>query len=68
MEVGCPKQRQEEDQGPSHRPPNSKGEGREGIRDHRRLSYAEGGAVDEPCASPIPNGTWGITQRDDTCR
>ena len=68
MEVGCPRQRQEEDQGPSRRPPNSEGEGREEIRDHRRLPYAEGGAADEPHASPVPDGAWGIAQRDDTCR
>ena len=56
MEVGCPEKCQEEDQGPSRRPPNSKGEGHEGIGDHRRLPYMEGGAADELRASPIPDG------------
>ena len=67
VEVGCPGQRQEEDQGPSRRPPNSKGEGREGLGDHRRLPYTEGGAADEPRASPAPDGAWGVARGDNTC-
>ena len=60
MVVGCPRQRQEEDQGPSRRPPNSEGEGCEGIGDHRRLPHAEGGATDEPRTPPIPDGARGV--------
>ena len=34
-EVGSPEERQEENPGPSHRHPNSKGEGHEGVGDHQ---------------------------------
>ena len=59
-EVGSPRERQEEDPGPSHRHLNPKGEGREGVEDHRRLPHEEGGAADGARASPIPDGAWSV--------
>ena len=63
--VGSPRERQEENLGPSRRHLNSEGEGREGVGDHRRLPYKEGGAADEACTSPTHDGAWGITQWND---
>ena len=68
MEVGCPKQSQEENPGPSRYPPNFEGQGHEGIRDHWRLPCEEGGAADGARASPAPDGARGVVQRDGACR
>ena len=63
-EVGSPRERQEENLGPSHRHPNPKGKGHEGVGDHQRLPHAEGGATDEARTSHIHDGTRGITRWD----
>jgi len=67
-EVGCPKEGQEEDPGPSRRHPLPEGEGAEGVRNHRCLPCEEGGTTNEPRASPVHDGTRGIIQQDGTCQ
>ena len=47
------------------RHPNSEGEGREGVRDHQRLPYAESGTADEARASLAHDGAQSITRWDD---
>ena len=64
-EVGSPREIQEENPGPSRRHPNSKGEGHEGVGDHRHLSRAGGGTTDEARVSPTYDGAQGITRWDD---
>ena len=56
MGVGRPRQGEEATQQPSRRHPNSEAEGREGVRDHRRLPYEEGGATDGARTSPVLDG------------
>ena len=67
-EVGCPREGQEEDLGPSSRHPILEGEGAEGVRFHRRLPREEGGATDEARTSPVRDGTWGVIRWNSTCQ
>ena len=67
-EVGCPREGQEEDLGPSSRHPILEGEGAEGVGNHRCLPCEECGATDEVCASPVRDGTWGVIRWDGSCR
>ena len=57
-EVGCPREGQEEDPGPSRRHSLPEGEGAEQVGNHWHLPCVEGGATDEARASPIHDGAW----------
>ena len=63
-EVGSLGERQEENPGPSHCHPNPKGEGHEGVGDHRCLPHAKSGVVDEARVTPTHDGAWGGARWD----
>ena len=67
-EVGCPREGQEEDPGPTHRHLNPEGERLEGVGHHWRLPHEEGGATNEARASPVHNGARGVIRWDTICR